>query len=123
MDPRALVDELTKTARGLGIEVRVVAMRLPTRGSGGLCRVNGKSMILLDQKQPAVDRAGTLAEAITDSGLAFDREALTETARAVLEIAARRRTRLASGAEPLPRQGLQSLLGPKPGLRRTRARR
>ncbi|HMR76685.1 MAG TPA: hypothetical protein PKD61_16305, partial [Polyangiaceae bacterium] len=71
MEPRTLVDELAKVARGLGIEVRVVAMRLPTRGAGGLCRVKGKSMILLDQKQAAIDRAGTIAECIVESGLAW----------------------------------------------------
>ncbi len=122
MDPRALVDELAKLARNLGIEVRVVAMRLPTRGAGGLCRVKGKSMILLDQKQPAIDRAGTLAECIVASGLTWDSSALDETVAAVLENAHARSERLAVGA-PAPRtDGIRALLRPKPGLRRAKAR-
>jgi hypothetical protein len=116
------VDELAKVARGLGIEVRVVAMRLPTRGAGGLCRVNGKTMIMLDQRQAAIDRAGTLAECIVESGLCWDPQSMSETVSAVLQNALRRSQRLAVGATVQRGDGIRALLSPKPGLRRTKAR-
>jgi hypothetical protein len=123
VDPARLVDELIGVARKLGIEVRVEHMRLPTHSSGGLCRLKGRQVLLLDSKSSVIDRAGALAEAL--AGFDFDAMELSDDTRTVLESARSRRMRLASGAvtPSTPPPTVHTLLRAKPTLRRCRPAR
>ena len=123
VDPARLVDELSHIARKLCIEVRVEHMRLPTHSSGGLCRLKGRQVLLLDSKSSVIDRAGALAEALAR----FDISAIemSDDTRVVIENAHARQARLASGAATpsTPPPTVHTLLRPKPSLRRCAPRR
>lgn len=129
------MDELIGVARKLGIEVRVEALRVPTRSAGGLCRFKGKPTLLLDQKTSAIDRAGALAEALAqlappDGDL--EHVYMAPEARELVDVARARALRLASGPSrpsSIPPSPVRTLAhaSAKPGLRsakpRTRAAR
>ncbi len=124
VEPARLVDELMGVARKLGIEVRVVPLRGPTRSAGGLCRLNGKQMLLLDQKSSAIDRAGALAEAL--AGLDdLENVFMAPEARELVHVARVRALRLASGPtrpSSMPPSPIRTLVRAKPGVRAAKPR-
>jgi hypothetical protein len=66
--PDRVVDELTRAAQRFGIRVRVAPFQQRGASAGGVCRVAGKPMVLLDELSSPVDRAYILADAL----LGFD---------------------------------------------------
>lgn len=122
VDPRRLLDGLLGVARALGVEARVEPFEKRGRTAGGLCRVRGRQVILVDANSPLPDQVGVLAEALGRldlSSLTLPPELglLIDDARERREWEARgRRTR----RQAARRAGLRELGRPKPGLRSTR---
>jgi hypothetical protein len=103
--PAQLVSALEEVATRLGIEVRYDSVDrnhpLGVAG-GGLCRLRGKAMILLDERLTSRDRASVLAKALSR----FDLDAifLAPAVRNAIE---------AHGAGPTPRPPLARTKGPR----------
>jgi len=59
-----LVDELTETARRLGLEVRreKLLREVGYRARGGACRLREKDLIILDSAQPPAEQVEVLVE-------------------------------------------------------------
>ena len=109
MTPRRVLSELESLAARVGISVRAEPFgRGVLEGRGGLCWVDGKPIVVMDDKLPVADRIAVLAGALSR----FDLEAVhvaplvRETIEATRAGAPRRKRR----AE-------------HPGLARTRPRR
>jgi hypothetical protein len=103
MEPLRLVQELRRTAEKLGLPVRERPFHVPPNRGGGLCRVRGRPVVLLDEKATLMDRALALAEALAT----YDLEGiyLAPEARRLVEAARRGRS---PGAPPRPKPGLRS---------------
>ncbi len=119
------MDELIGVARKIGIEVRIQPIRIPSRSFGGLCRLRGRQVLVLDQRSSFVDRIGTLAEALSQFERELDGVFLTpearrmvEAARAKLDYAARHAYKDAAGAPHMPL--IHAPSRPKPGIRKAR---
>lgn len=71
-DLRATLRRLEKLAREVGSPVRYDAV-LPKTGGyvvrGGLCKVNGRSMIVCDEALPLVDKVAVVAEVLAANGI------------------------------------------------------
>jgi hypothetical protein len=80
-----LLDELLSAARRLGIEVRIEPFHGGVRTPGGLCRLRGRILVLIDQRLGVFDRTRTLADALSE----FDVESvyLTPQARRFIDAA------------------------------------
>ncbi|MCU0530482.1 MAG: hypothetical protein MUE57_09630 [Syntrophales bacterium] len=81
MDDHIALDQLEALAWSLGIEVRTE--RIPQDDvtiSGGLVRLKGKSVIVVDARAPAKDRVRTLVQALKSFDLSdiYVRPALRE---------------------------------------------
>lgn len=65
MGPSDILRELETVARRLGVTVRFDAFD-DKRGSakGGLCRLRGQAVIVVDEAIPVVDKVAVLAEAL-----------------------------------------------------------
>ena len=72
VDPQRALAGLVAAAERLGIEVRSTALRGTHPSAGGLCRVNGKSLVLLNSKASFIDRGLALAEALASLNLELD---------------------------------------------------
>jgi hypothetical protein len=119
------MDELIGVARKIGIDVRVQPIRIPNRSFGGLCRLRGRQVLVLDQRSSFVDRVGTIAEALSQFERELDGVFLTpearrmvDAARAKLEFAASREYRVAAGAPPMAEVEVRTRA--KPGVRKAR---
>jgi hypothetical protein len=124
-----LLDALFEAAKKLGVEVRVEPFSAPSskNGAGGVCRLRGRDVILIDAAAAVVDQAAAMAESLSHfelQGLFLAPEVreLVESAR----VRIRWRTR-ASLSRSKPRTAalqpnVRALSRPKPGLRRTRPR-
>jgi hypothetical protein len=64
VDPQRALAGLVAAAARLGIEVKSTALRGTHPSAGGLCRVNGKSVVLLNSRASPIDRGLALADAI-----------------------------------------------------------
>lgn len=64
MTPDDVLVALTDLAGRLGVEVRVEPFELRIAGRGGLCRVEGRTVILVDAKLAKVDQIGVVGEAL-----------------------------------------------------------
>ena len=64
MDPQRVLAGLLHLAEHLGVEVKHCALRGFHPGAGGLCKVNGKSLVLLNSKASIVEQSYALAEAL-----------------------------------------------------------
>ena len=81
MDEAALLSLLEDLASGLGIEVRQESMDSEAGfSSGGLCRIRGKSVIIVNQKAALQDKIKILARALNrmDLGQVYMKPALRE---------------------------------------------
>lgn len=67
--PDEVVDALTAVAALAGVEVRVEPFELAIVGKGGLCRIEGQLVILVDSKLGALERAGVIGEALGELDL------------------------------------------------------
>ncbi len=61
---------LVDVAERLGIEVKSTALRGTHPSAGGLCRINGKSVVLLNSKASPIDRGFALAQVLRTLDLA-----------------------------------------------------
>jgi hypothetical protein len=107
VDPERMLAELCLAAARLGVEVRQRMLRASLPGTGGLCRIRGESVVLMNSKAPAFERAAVLAQALAELGHAGSME-LSAECRAFVARQAPRRAR----AAPKPndeRPGLASL--------------
>lgn len=117
MNGQPLLAELIGVANGLGVEVRTRALGV-RHSRGGLCRLRGRLVVLLDSASPPVERARALAEALAG----FDVGGLRISQHALIVLAdARARSEWRSDerrphATAQPR--VRALARPKPGLRR-----
>lgn len=69
MDPNRLLEDLTKVAQQLGIEVRSHVLRGFHASHGGLCRIHGRQVVLLNSKASVIERGTALAEALSQVDL------------------------------------------------------
>jgi hypothetical protein len=111
VDPRRLLEELLAVARKVGVEVKTQHLRVPIRSAGGLCRLKGKHVILLDGRAEPLERAAALAEALGELKLNLDEIELTSEARSLIL----RRAALSP-------MGPRSARAAQPGLVKTRVR-
>lgn len=122
MEPERLLGALVEVANQLGVTVRVEPLRVAVHlGSGGLCRVGGKAIVLLDSKSPVVDRVLTLADALVPLAAANGDVVMAPEIRELLDAArAKREGRM----RPIESRAVavRVLARPKPGLRSTRPR-
>ncbi len=66
----AVFAELLRIGQELGLTIRREAMQVPaTRLAGGLVRVRGRSVVILDESAPLVDRIATLADILVSFDL------------------------------------------------------
>lgn len=63
------MDALTAVAAQAGIEVRIEPFQLALAGKGGLCRIEGRLVILVDAKLGRLEQAGVIGEALGDVDL------------------------------------------------------
>ena len=64
MKPEQITEALEQAAAQVGIRVRYETMTGETAGGGGLCKVKGEWVVIIDRKTPASDRAAVLVEAL-----------------------------------------------------------
>jgi hypothetical protein len=88
--PHRLLEELLGVAAKLGLEVRIQPFHGGQRSTGGLCRLRGRSIVILDQRAGAFDKGRALADALAE----FDIEEvyLAPEARALVARARARRS-------------------------------
>jgi hypothetical protein len=111
VDPARLLDELLAVARKLGIHVRIEPLLVQSSRAGGLCRLRGRTLVLLDERASIVERGAVLAEAL--AGLELDNVYMPPEVRLLIALTKTSRV-------------LPSLTGqtrPKPGVRACRDRK
>ncbi len=59
-----VMNELLALAQTAGIEVRLEPFELKMVGKGGLCRIGGRPVILVDEKLGPLDRIGVVGMAL-----------------------------------------------------------
>ncbi|HEY3495454.1 MAG TPA: hypothetical protein VGK73_12245 [Polyangiaceae bacterium] len=103
MDPELLLEELTRALVELGVEVRSHVLRGTHPSTGGLCRIGGRHVVLLNSRATPLERGTVLAHALSELG--FDRfESLREETRLLVQ----------RGGRPRPMGAPRSAL--RPGL-------
>jgi hypothetical protein len=121
VDPSQVLGELLDLCKKLGFPIRQEAMHVPaTRMAGGMVRLHGRPLIIVDDTAPIVDRVGALADVL--AGLELPTVPLSVDTKAALTRARMRRRRAKRRAAmgrcvqgPWKRS---RLLSPKPGLHR-----
>lgn len=81
MDEQLMLEQLETLAKGLEIEIRYETLRKETRfNPGGLCRIRGLPVIIVNRKAPLQDQVEVLAAAIKrfDLGSVYLRPGLRE---------------------------------------------
>jgi len=89
MDDDAVIEQLEELARGFGIEIRYEPITLDEEiinVVGGLCKLRGEKLLIINSKAPVRDKIQALARALSnfDLDLIYIRPAI----RALLERAA-----------------------------------
>lgn len=120
MDAPRLLDELLAAARRLGLTVRIEPLRAASGRAGGLCRIRGQMLVLLDELASPVEQASALAEALGQ--LDVEGIDMAPEARRTVEATRERRAWRAGDRTPANRDRVRPLPIPKPGLRRARGR-
>jgi hypothetical protein len=67
--PDEAVRALAGVAAQAGVEVRIERFELAIAGKGGLCRIDGRLVILVDAKLSSLEQAGVIGEALADVDL------------------------------------------------------
>lgn len=93
MEPRALEDALLDVARRAGVEVRREpfdsGVPREARPRGGLCRIHGVTVILVDTTLTTVERTAVLADAL--AGVQLDSLSMLPFVRERIDLAVKRR--------------------------------
>jgi hypothetical protein len=87
VSPEDAVRALSHLAAGAGVEVRIERFDLTIAGKGGLCRIDGHPVVLVDAKLCTLEQAGVIGQALSrvDLGvvpLAGDLRAYVKTGHA-----------------------------------------
>lgn len=69
MSPEEAVRALSAVAASAGVEVRIERFELAAAGKGGLCRLEGRQLILVDAKLGVLEQAGVIGEALAEVDL------------------------------------------------------
>jgi hypothetical protein len=64
MKPEQMTETLEQAATQLGVQVRYDTMTGDAAGGGGLCKVKGTWVVIIDRKTPPAERAAMLIEAL-----------------------------------------------------------
>jgi len=79
-----MLAELSLALSGLGVEVRSRALRGMRPSTGGLCRIGGQNVVILNSQATALERGTVLAHALAELG--FERfETLTVESQALIQ--------------------------------------
>ncbi|MFZ5893778.1 MAG: hypothetical protein ACOY0T_22135 [Myxococcota bacterium] len=105
MPPAELLAQLLRVAEVIGLEVRSFGLRRKNAGAGGLCTINGRPVVILNQQTSAIDRGTALADALVGRDLSA--VPMPESVRGFIAARTRSRSRVLA-----PRRG------PGPGLAR-----
>jgi hypothetical protein len=62
--PEEAVRALAEVAAMAGVEVRIERFELALAGKGGLCRIEGRPLILVDAKLGVLEQAGVIGQAL-----------------------------------------------------------
>ncbi len=65
MKPRHLLKELEKVAHAVGLSVRTQPFRSSSVSAGGLCKLRGQQVVLLNSHSPEDERALVLGEVLS----------------------------------------------------------
>ncbi|HET6147632.1 MAG TPA: hypothetical protein VFH68_08870 [Polyangia bacterium] len=65
MKPEQMTEALEQVAAQVGVRVRYEVMTGDTAGAGGLCKLKGEWVVMMDRRTPAADRAVMLLEALS----------------------------------------------------------
>jgi hypothetical protein len=67
--PEEAIRALSEVAAQAGVEVRVERFEHPLAGKGGLCRIEGVLVVLVDAKLHPLEQAGVIGEALAELDL------------------------------------------------------
>jgi hypothetical protein len=85
MKPEQMTEALESAATELGVRVRYEALSAGgLAGGGGLCRVKGQWLVILDKKSSPAERAAMLADALANFDT--DRVSLPPKAREAVDL-------------------------------------
>lgn len=89
IDDRTTLRMLEDLAARIGVEVRVEPVWQGGDRAGGLCRVHGVPLILLDARAPVADRIAVLCEALAELERDLDNVFMPPAVRARIRAARR----------------------------------
>jgi UDP-N-acetylmuramate dehydrogenase len=69
MDEGAQLEEISSVLRRAGVIIRVEPFQEPSKNGGGLCKVHGKDLVILDSRASRPEQLRALLEVIEDLGL------------------------------------------------------
>lgn len=64
MSPEEAIRALVEVAARAGVLVRIEPFALALSGKGGLCRIDGQLVVLVDAKLSALEQAGVIGESL-----------------------------------------------------------
>ncbi len=85
MKPSDVLCALIDVAAKANIEVRVERFELALAGKGGLCRIAGRHVLLVDAKLSPLDQAGVVGQALGMLELDLDALDVPRSVRAYIE--------------------------------------
>jgi hypothetical protein len=92
--PGRVLAELTALAERLGVGVRAEPFgNGMLEGRGGLCWLDGKPLVVMDETLGVEDRIAVLAEALAKGGFDLDAASVAPQVRERIEVTRRRKTR------------------------------
>jgi hypothetical protein len=68
VDINGVLDDLTRVAESVGLEIQRRALRGTHPSLGGLCRLPGRNVVLLSAKATSLERCTVLAAALAELG-------------------------------------------------------
>ena len=69
MSPEEAIRALAELAARAGVEIRIEPFALALSGKGGLCRIEGRPVVLVDAKLSVLEQAGVIGEALGEVDL------------------------------------------------------
>jgi hypothetical protein len=69
VSPEEAIRALVEVAARAGVEIRIEPFALALSGKGGLCRIEGRPVVLVDAKLSVLEQAGVIGEALGEIDL------------------------------------------------------
>lgn len=69
VSPEEAIRALSEVAARAGVEVRIEPFALALSGKGGLCRIEGRRVVLVDARLSVLEQAGVIGEALGEVDL------------------------------------------------------